>query len=391
MESNFQIAVEPSVLSDLKRRLAATCWPDEVDNADWQYGTNETYLRELCTYWQHSFDWQKQQDYLNSFSHFKTTVDGTGLHYLHHKGQGTNSLPLLLTHGWPDSFVRFLKIIPLLTQADAHGFAFDVVVPSIPGHGFSAIPTKPGMNNRQIAKLFASLMTEELGYKKFLAHGGDAGSEITEQLGLYHADALLGIHLTDIPYHHIIVADEARLSSAEKAYKAEVTKWQQTEGAYNMIQSTRPQTLAYGLNDSPTGLAAWIIEKFYKWSDCHGNLESCFTKDELLTNITIYWATHTINSSFRRYHETMQDIAREMFNPLAKLNPFDRTGSKIKVPTAVAQFKTDLLPPKDFANRFFAIQRWTKMPAGGHFTAMEQPQLLASDIRAFADELEIKP
>lgn len=390
MAHPFEIAFDQATLDDLQNRLARTRWPGEIDNADWKMGTNEAYLKKLCWYWQHEFDWKKQEAYLNSFPQFKTQIDGHGIHFIHQKGEGQHSIPLLLTHGWPDSFVRFLKLIPLLTKADPNGVSFDVVVPSLPGHGFSDIPTEGGMNAKGIAGLFADLMTQELGYEKFVAHGGDVGSEVTEQLALYHADALLGIHLTDIPYHHIITADEDKLSKAEKDYKQEVTQWQQTEGAYNAIQSTKPQTLAYGLNDSPAGLAAWQIDKFYAWSDCGGDLESCFTKDELLTNITIYWVTQTINSSARRYNEAMKDMMQEMFNPLVKLNPFNKTGTKADVPTAVAQFQTDLLPPREFAEKFFAIRQWTKLPKGGHFAAMEQPDLLADDIRQFVASLAIE-
>ncbi|UFH57770.1 epoxide hydrolase family protein [Spirosoma sp. KNUC1025] len=385
----FIITVDQPTLDDLQNRLAKTRWPDEIENADWKMGASEAYLQEICTYWQNEFDWKKQEAYLNSFPQFKTQIDGYGIHFIHQKGQGHRSIPLLLTHGWPDSFVRFLKLIPLLTKADENGVSFDVVVPSIPGHGFSDSPTQSGMNAKRIASLFADLMTEELGYEKFIAHGGDVGSEVTEQLALYHADALLGIHLTDIPYHHIMTTDDDKLTKAEKDYKQKITQWQQTEGAYNAVQSTKPQTLAYGLNDSPVGLAAWQLEKFYAWSDCEGDLQNCFTKDELLTNITIYWVTQTANSSARRYNEAMKDMMQEMFNPLVKLNPFDKTGTKADVPTGVAQFQIDLLPPKAFAEKFFNIRQWNKLPKGGHFAAMEQPDLLAEDIRAFVRKLDV--
>jgi pimeloyl-ACP methyl ester carboxylesterase len=384
MKRPFKINIEQSILDDLKSRIANTRWTDETGNSKWEYGTNKNYLKELCDYWQNTFDWKKQEDYLNSFSHFKTTIDDTGLHYIHQKGKGTQSIPLLLSHGWPDSFVRFLKIIPLLTKADENGFSFDVVVPSLPGQGFSDIPAETGMNVKRIAKLFTHLMTRELGYDKFVAHGGDIGGDITEQIGLYHADSLSGIHLTNIPYHHILTASADELNKEEKKYLDAVTKWQMTEGAYNMIQSTKPQTLAYGLNDSPAGLAAWIVEKFHTWSDCHGDIESVFTKDELLNNITIYWATQTINSSFRHYIEALKDMMQTKYNPLKKINPFDKTGDRIEVATAVAEFQIDRLPPKDFANKFFNIQQWTEMPKGGHFAAMEQPELLAEDLRKFA-------
>src|SRR5450432_1538596 len=325
MKTPYKINIEQSIIDDLKKRIANTRWADEIENSKWEYGTNKNYLKELCDYWQNTFDWKKQEEYLNSFQHFKTTVDGIGLHFIHQKGDGENSIPLLLTHGWPDSFVRFLKIIPSLTKADENGFSFDVIIPSIPGQGFSDIPTDPGMNVKRIAKLFTKLMTEELGYEKFVAHGGDLGTGITEQIALYHSESLLGIHITDIPYHHILTMPAEDLNGDEKKYLEAITKWQMTEGAYGMIQSTKPQTLAYGLNDSPVGLAAWIVEKFHGWSDSHGAIESCFSKDELLTNVTIYWATQTINSSFRHYNEAMKDIGSE-FNPLNKLNPFDKTG-----------------------------------------------------------------
>lgn len=387
MKKLFEINIDQSIIDDLKKRIANTRWTDEFEDTGWGIGTDLGYMEELAKYWQHNFDWKKQEEYLNSFQHFKTTVDGVALHYIHQKGEGENSIPLLLTHGWPDSFVRFLKIIPLLTKADKNGLSFDVIVPSIPGHGFSDIPTEKGMNTKQIAKLFAKLMTEELGYEKFLAHGGDTGSVVTEQLALYHAQSLLGIHITDIPYHHIIAMPPDKLNKAEKKYLASITKWQMTEGAFNMIQSTKPQTLAYGLNDSPVGLAAWIVEKFHNWSDSDGDIESSFTKDELLTNVTIYWVTQTINSSFRLYHEAMNDMLQAMYNPLNKINPLDKTGNKTEVPTAIAKFKIDLLPPKDFAKKFFNVKQWTEMPKGGHFAAMEQPELLAKDIRKFVMKL----
>jgi len=391
MKTPFKINIEPSILDDLKTRIANTRWTYEIENEKWEYGTNKSYLKELCDYWQHSFDWKKQEVYLNSFPHFKTIIDGTGLHYIHLRGEGKNSIPLLLTHGWPDSFVRFLKIIPYLSKADKNGFSFDVIVPSVPGHGFSDIPSTPGMNIKRVAKLFTRLVTEELGYEKFVAHGGDLGTGITEQIALYHKNSLLGIHLTDIPYHHILSMAPGELNKAEKKYLDAITKWQMTEGAYNMIQSTKPQTLAYGLNDSPVGLAAWIVEKFHNWSDSHGDIESCFTKDELLTNITIYWVTQTINSSFRHYNEAMKDLVQEKYNPLQKLNPFDKTGVRIRVPLAVAESRIDLLPSEEFTNKFFNVWQWTKMPKGGHFLAMEQPELLADDIRKFVTHLQTQP
>ncbi len=387
MKQPFKINIDKAILDDLRSRILNTRWTYEIENSKWEYGTNKKYLQELCEYWVNTFDWEKQEAYLNSFDHFRTTIDDVGIHYIHQKGEGPNAIPLLLTHGWPDSFVRFLKICPLLTKADENGNSFDVIIPSIPGHGFSDIPMKSGMNTKKIAKLFAKLM-DEIGYKKFVAHGGDLGTGITEQIALYHEDLLLGIHLTDIPYHHILTKKPEKLEKPEKKYLDAVTKWQMTEGAYNMIQSTKPQTLAYGLNDSPVGLAAWIIEKFHNWSDCHGDIEKCFTKDELLVNVTIYWVTQTIHSSFRHYNEAMKDLMQEMYNPLKKLNPFDKTGDRTIVPLGVAESKIDLLPSEEFTNKFFNVQQWTRMPEGGHFLAMEQPELLADDIRKFVEGLK---
>ena len=388
MKKSFKMNIKQSVLDDLKSRIANTRWTDEIENSKWEYGTNKTYLEELCKYWENSFNWKKQEEYLNSFPHFKTTIDGVGLHYIHQKGESKNSIPLLLTHGYPDSFVRFLKIIPLLTKEDENGFSFDVVIPSIPGYGFSDIPTEPGMNKKRIAELFSKLITEDLGYNKFVAHGGDWGAGISEQIALYHSESLLGIHLTDIPFEHGMNEPKDATSSEKKYFEA-TKKWQMTEGAYSMIQSTKPQTLAYGLNDSPVGLAAWIIEKFKSWSDNDGDIETCFTKDELLTNLTIYWATETINSAMRLYNEAMQAMMDAMYNPLVKLNPFDKTGDKSEVPAAFAIFPKDIsTPPKDLADRFFNVQQWTEMSAGGHFAAMEQPELLAEDIRKFVMALQ---
>ncbi len=384
----FIINIDQSILDDLKNRISNTRWTDEIENSKWEYGTNKNYLKELCDYWQHDFNWKDQEKWLNSFQHYKTTIDGIGVHFIHQKGNGNNSMPILLIHGYPDSFIRFLKMIPLLTEADENGFSFDVVIPSIPGYGFSDIPPEAGMNTKRIAGLFAELMTEELGYEKFLSHGGDWGGGITEQLALYHEDSLLGIHLTDIPFQHALTPLPDNATSAEKKYIKNTSMWQQKEGAYSMIQSTKPQTLAYGLNDSPVGLAAWILEKFQSWSDDDGDMENTFTKDELLTNITIYWVTQTINSSFRLYSETLKAMMQAMYNPLTKLNPFDKTGGKSEVPAGFAIFPKDISsPPEEFASRFFNVQKWSAMPAGGHFTAMEQPTILAEHIREFAESM----
>ncbi|MDO6434038.1 epoxide hydrolase [Flavitalea sp. BT771] len=370
----FHISISPFVIDDLRERLGRARWPDEIEDSGWAYGTNKEYLYELCTHWGHGFDWYEQQDYLNTFSHFRADIGGFGIHFIHHKGKGRRTTPILLTHGYPDCFIRFLKVIPLLTAA-----GFDVVVPSIPGFGFSDRPKQPGMNPELVADLFAQLMTDELGYRQFIAHGGDWGSSIAEQLAVHHPEALLGIHLTDVPYHHLFTMKAEDLSEAEKKYMQAGQQWQMTEGGYAILQSTKPQTLAYAVNDSPIGLASWIIEKFYAWSDTKGQLENSFTKNELLTNLTIYWVTQTAGSAFRMYYEAMRDMLKNK-----------GAGSRISIPTAVAIFPKDMVPaPKEYAERIFNIQQWTNMPEGGHFAAMERPILLADDIMQFAKKLGI--
>jgi pimeloyl-ACP methyl ester carboxylesterase len=371
----FSINIPQLTLDDLRERLIRTRWPDEVDEANWDYGTNRAYLQELVHYWHDVFDWREQEAMLNQFHQFKTTIDGFGIHFIHERGKGPNPIPILLTHGWPDSFLRMYKLIPLLTDPEKYGGraedSFDVVVPSIPGYGFSDRPREKGFTSGRVADLFTRLMTESLDYSQFGAHGGDWGSSITEQLAFNHPDSLIGIHLTDIPYHHLFTVKPDELTPDEQEYLKAGQAWQMQEGAYALIQSTKPQTLAYGLNDSPAGLLAWIIEKFQRWSDSDGVLERKFTKEELLTNATIYWVTETINSSIRLYYE-------------AQHQPPYSTTEQTEVPTGIALFPKDLIPPpRAFADRFFNIQRWTMMPNGGHFAALEEPELLAKDIQSF--------
>jgi pimeloyl-ACP methyl ester carboxylesterase len=377
----FKIEIPQAILDDLKTRLARTRWTDEVKGADWDYGTNLDYLKALVDYWQNDFDWRKQEAILNQFAHFQTEIDGLNIHFIHERGKGKNPIPIVLTHGWPDSFFRFYKMIPLLTE-EKNGVSFDVIVPSLPGYGFSDKPKKPGVTAK-ISDLWHELMTEKLGYKKFAAGGGDMGSGVSQELGQSYGDSIIGLHLTDVPWQNYYFMsmnqDKLDLSKAEEKYFARSQQWMMKEGAYAMIQSTKPQTLAYGLNDSPVGLTAWIIEKFQSWSDSNGNVEKSFTKDELLTNIMIYWATETINSSFLYYYE-----------PSNGHTPKNRK-KKVEVPTGFALFPKDLdEPPRDFAERFFNVQHWGKMPRGGHFAALEEPELLAEDIRAFFRDLNKK-
>lgn len=373
----FQINVAPTVLSDLRARLGHTRWPDEIEGANWNYGTNRAYLQGLVAYWQGGYDWRVQERKLNRFPQFVARVDGIDVHFLHVRGKGRNPMPLLLTHGWPDSFFRFVKLIPLLTDPASHGGsaddAFTVVVPDIPGFGFSAKPSTPGFDTTQAAELFAKLMTGVLGYDKFAAHGGDFGASITEQLALHHPESLSAIHLTNVPPQHAKAADQLEnLSADEKSYLQRAKAWDEKEGAFTHVQSTKPQTLSFGLNDSPVGLAAWIIEKFHGWSDSSdAGFERVFTRDDLITNVMIYWVTQTAGSAARFYFE-------KAHRPAAPEPTF------VKVPTGFAAFQNDIAPaPRDFAARFFNIVRWTEMAHGGHFAALEVPGPLADQITDF--------
>jgi len=368
----FTIAVADDVLADLRRRLAATRWPDEVDGAGWDYGANLAYLKDLVAYWRDGFDWRAQEATLNQYAQYRADIDGVSVHFVHERGRGPSPLPLIITHGWPSSFAQMLTIVPLLTDPARYGGdpadAFDVVVPSLPGFGFSDRPRARGMNGQRIADLWARLMTDTLGYRRFAAAGGDLGSPVTQRLALTHPDLVAGIHLTDVGFPTV---DRPDLSAAERRYLDAVRDWSAREGAYALLQRTKPQTLAYGLTDSPVGLAAWLVEKFRAWSDCAGDVERRFSKDELLTTVMIYWVTETITSSVRLYYENSH---------LPPLTPEQR----IDVPAGVAIFPKDLaLPPRAWAERSLRVERWTEMPRGGHFAAMEEPALLVEDLRAF--------
>jgi pimeloyl-ACP methyl ester carboxylesterase len=300
-----------------------------------------------------------------------------GIHFIHERGKGPNPLPLIITHGWPSTIFEMSKIIPLLTDPASHGGdpvdAFDVVAPSMPGYGFSDHTSRRGMNVARVADLWAQLMADVLGYRRYGAQGGDWGAGVTARLGFAYPGQVIGIHTTSVSGAPTgWQAGMRDLSVAERALLEARAHWQLEEGGYAHIQGTKPQTLAYGLNDSPVGLAAWIVEKWRTWSDCHGEVERRFTKDELLTTVTIYWVTQTINSSTRLYYENQH-------NPWL-LQP----GQRIDVPCAVARFPHEISqPPREWAERFYNLKQWTVMPRGGHFAAFEEPELLAQDIRAF--------
>ena len=377
----FEIHVPDSVLEDLRERLSRTRFPDQLEGAEWDYGTELCYLKELCEYWCNKFDWRAQERNLNRFDQFKTDIDGLGVHLIHVRSTESGALPLILTHGWPGSIFLFSKIIEPLSNPVAHGGraedAFHVVCPSLPGYGYSDAPRKPGFDVKSVAETFVKLM-EKLGYTRYGAQGGDWGSIVTTWLGLLDPEHICGIHL------NMVVAGPPEgmenpfegLTPKEQEGWADMLKFQQEETGYQQIQGTKPQTLGYGLNDSPAGLAAWIVEKFRTWSDCEGDIERCYSKDELLTNIMIYWATQSITSSTRLYCESMRS---KRFAPASE---------KVTVPTGAAIFPREIIrPPRSWAEHMFNITRWTDMPSGGHFPALEEPELLVEDIRAFYRDL----
>ena len=373
----FEIAVDQSVLDDLQVRLTHTRWPDEIPGAEWDYGSNLDYIKELVDYWRTEFDWRAQEKKLNAFHHFKSEVEGLDIHFIHERGTGPNPIPLVITHGWPSTFFEMTKIIPLLADPGSHGAdpadSFDVVAPSLPGFGFSQATSERGMQVQKVADLWAKLMTENLGYPKFAAQGGDIGAGVTSRLGYAHHDKLYGVHLTSVTRPTPYLGPGARsLTEEETAHMAQRDQWFQDEGGYNHIQGTKPQTLSYGLNDSPAGLAAWIVEKYRTWSDCHGDVESSYTKDELLTTVTIYWVTGTIGSSVRMYKENQSH--------LWTMEPDEI----VPAPAGMALFPQEIArPPREWAERSYDVRRWQEMPRGGHFAALEEPELLAHEVREF--------
>lgn len=369
----FTIRVEDEVLADLKRRLAATRFPDQIPGTGWRYGTDLDYMKELVAYWQTQYDWRAHEQELNRLPHFRTEIDGQKIHFVHVRSRHPKALPLLILHGWPGSFVEFLKVIGPLTEPEAYGGhpddAFHVVCPSLPGYGFSEVTRSEMWDAQRMAEAFAVLMNR-LGYERYGAQGGDWGAIISSCLALVDSPHLCGLHL-NMPWA-IAQEDRSGLTESELRDLAELAEFERQETGYQRIQGTKPQTLGFALNDSPAGLAAWIIEKFRTWSDCGGELERVFTKDELLTNIMVYWVTGTITSSMRLYYEVFQH-GRVFF-----------LAQRVEVPTGVARFPREIARfPRKWVENHYRIVHWTEMPRGGHFAAMEQPQLFVDDVRAF--------
>ena len=370
MVKKIEIELAQSHLDSLKSKLRLTRWPDEIEGSGWTYGASLSYMKELTDYWITYFDWRKTESEINKYGNFIAQIDGYKIHFLHIKGKGKKSVPIIITHGWPYSFLEMLKLIPLLTENS--DFSFDLVIPSIPGYGFSQKITQPGCNVSFIADLWHKLMTE-LGYDKYGVQGGDFGAGVSTALSMKYPDHVTGMHLNYIPGNYVPVLEEnEEFTKEENDYFNLEEEWYSREGGYSLEQNTKPLTLAYGLTDSPAGLCAWIVEKMYGWAQCNGYIGNVFTKDELLSNVTLYWVTETLHSSLRLYNENSK-------NPL-----ITGKNSYINIPTAIARFAyEEPFPPRKFVERGFNIQQWSEFPAGGHFPAIEKPELLTEDITGF--------
>jgi microsomal epoxide hydrolase len=370
----FEICVDEAVWEDLRRRLAATRWPDQIEGTGWDYGADLDYVRELCDAWREQYDWRAAERELNRWHHFRTSIDGQRIHFLHAPSRHVDALPLVISHGWPGSIVEFLDVIEPLRDPEVHGGrredAFHVVCPSLPGYGFSEPTRTRGWGPTRIADAFAVLM-QRLGYARYGAQGGDWGALVTSLLGLRDAEHVAGIHLNmalALPQ-----PDQSDLTEPEKADLAVMARWQEQEAGYQRIQGTKPQTLGFGLTDSPAGLAAWIIEKFRGWSDCDGHPENAFSRERLLTNLSVYWATGTITSSTRLYYEVIRGGA-----------PVELFTRRVSVPTGVARFPKEIMRfPRKWVEQRYHVTHWSEMPRGGHFAAMEQPELFVEDVRRF--------
>jgi pimeloyl-ACP methyl ester carboxylesterase len=374
----FIINVPQRLLNDLHERLANTRWMNSIESRGWDQGIDPNYLKEFIFYWKNAFDWRRQEERLNNrFHHFMAAVEDYDIHFIHEKGTGAVRIPILLLHGWPDSFYRFNKIIPMLTDPASAGIqskiTFDVIVPSLPGFGFTRSPREINQHQpmRHSASLMFTLMTEVLGYSRFVIAGGDGGSPLAQTMAIDYPEIVKAIYITD-PGWHTQGVDISTLTRKEKKYAEKGKQDFMKQGAYTMVQSTRPQSLTYSLNDSPAGLASWILDRFYFWCDGDGDIEKCFTKDELLTNIMIYWTTQTIGSSMRAY---------KMETLCPTLTPNDY----VKTPTGLGLFPKDIggIPPREFVERTVNVQHWTEFERGGHFTAWEQPELMAEDLFKF--------
>jgi pimeloyl-ACP methyl ester carboxylesterase len=367
----FSIQVADDVLDDLRARIRATRWPDPAPADSWQQGTDLAYLRDLLEYWADGYDWRAAEVELNRLAHVRVDVDGVPIHYV--RAGASGGTPLILTHGWPSTFLEYLPLIPPLTEA-----GFDLVIPSLPGYGFSGRPQRTGVNYRYVAGLWHELM-RGLGFDRYAAGGTDFGSGVATMMALDDPDHMIGLHLTNLDIAPYTGPGSRPLSPAEERYVAQSEAWWRAETGYKAIQSTRPQSLAYGLTDSPAGLAAWIVEKWRSWSDSGGDLDGRIPRDFLLTTVTLYWVTRSIGTSIRDYYDNRWHAVT--------IGPDDF----VHVPTAIAGFTHEFAPegtaPREWAERLYNVRRFTPMPRGGHFAPVEEPGLLAGDITAFFAEL----
>ncbi len=375
----MSIHVEAEILSDLRGRIRATRWPDPAPGAAWSQGTDLEYLKQLLAYWGDEFDWRARERELNAFQHFSAELDGIQIHFVHERARHGHGTPLILTHGWPSTFAELLPLVPFLTDPRAHGIdgpAFDVVIPSLPGYGFSERPARVGVNYRYVAGLWHHLM-RGLGYERYGAQGGDFGAGVATFMALTDPTPMTGVHLSNLEIAPYTGPGSRPLSAAESTYRERNEEFWQTEFGYKAIQSTKPQTLGYGLNDSPAGLAAWILEKWRSWADTRGKLDERFSRDFLLTTVTLYWVTQTITSSMRDYFDNDNRQFRVTLGP----------EEFVHVPTAIAVFAHSFVdegaPVREWAERLYDVRRWTPMPRGGHFAPAEEPEMLARDIAAF--------
>jgi pimeloyl-ACP methyl ester carboxylesterase len=373
----FRIDVDAAVLDDLRQRLLRTRFAEASPGERWQAGTDPAYLRELVGYWANEFDWRARERELNAFTHGLADIEGTPIHYVHMPGVrapgGQAPTPLVLTHGWPSSFVEMLPLVPLLTDPASHGGdpadSFDLVIPSLPGHLYSGVPDGP-LTRPLIADLWVRLMAD-LGYERFGAHGGDIGADVTNWLAIRHPERIIGIH-TIHPKMPTEIDPDRPLTAAEGAYLRLREVEDEEDGGYSAMQGTRPDTLAAALVDSPAGLASWIVDKYRAWGDCGGDVESRFSKDLLLTIITLYWVTGSIGTSFRTYYDYPSNPPRPL----------------ITVPTAITLSTEDATYPREMADRSYTdIRRWREASSGGHFMPLEEPQTVAQSLRAFFHDL----
>ena len=376
----FEIDFCQSDLNFIYKKVSEYPWHEMPSDGGWQFGANIDFMKDLCKYWVEQFDWKRQEDKINSFDNFTAEVDGIEVHFIYERGSGSKPKPLIISHGWPGSIIEFIEIIDPLAHPERYGGnvedAFDVIVPSLVGFGFSGKPPRP-YGPRRMALIFNKLMTEVLGYKSYIAQGGDWGGTISTWLGYDYPKFCEGIHINIMTVRHY----EGPKGVEEELWASTFEEDQIPENGYRIMQATKPQTLSYGMMDSPVGIAAWIIEKFYSWSDNkRGDIETVFSKDVLLTNIMIYIITKTFNTASWIYYGREEEGGRVL----------SKEGKRVEVPTACALFPAEMSawPPRSYVDRVYNVTQWTEMPSGGHFAAMEQPKFLIEDIRNFVRSLK---